>query len=95
MKLEPIKVTLATANYKKKNDIFKQFMDEWIEDKEGKVCNSYEMYSSFREWQKESCPNHSCPDKNEFMDYFIRLWGQPGSRSEWQNKYLRGPVDHA
>lgn len=93
MKREPLKVTLATANYKKKNDIFKQFMDEWIEEREGKICNSYEMYSSFKEWHKESCPNHPCPDKNEFMDYFIRLWGQPGSRSEWKNKFLRGPID--
>jgi phage/plasmid-associated DNA primase len=94
MKYEPIKVTMATSNYKKKNDIFKQFIDEWIEEKEGKVCNSFEMYSSFREWQKETCPNHSCPDKNEFSEYFIRLWGPYDVKAGWKNKYLRGPIDN-
>lgn len=93
MKKEPLKVTLATNNYKKKNDVFKQFMDEWIEDKIGKTCNSFEMYAAFREWQKESCPNHSCPDKNEFNDYFNRLWGTMDGRGHWKDKYLRGPID--
>jgi len=95
MKKEPLKVTLATNNYKKKNDVFKQFMDEWIEEKEGKSCSAFEMYSSFREWQKESCPNHSCPDKNEFNDYFIRLWGPMDPKGNWKNKFLRGPIDNS
>lgn len=93
-KKEPMKVTMATANYKKKNDVFKQFMDEWIEEREGKTCNSFDMYSSFREWYRESCPNGQCPDKNEFMDYFTRLWGPADTRGGWKDKYLRGPQDH-
>lgn len=94
MRYEPLKVTLATNNYKRKNDIFKQFIDEWIEEKEGKFCGSFEMFGSFKEWHKESCPNQSCPDKNEFLDYFIKLWGPMHTRNGWKNKYLRGPSDN-
>ena len=91
-KKEPLKVTLATNNYKKKNDVFKQFMDEYVEEREGKFCSHIEMYSTFRDWQKESCPNNACPDKNEFMDYFTKLWGSC-EKGVWKNKYLRGPMD--
>lgn len=93
MKKEPLKVTMATANYKKKNDIFKQFIDESIEEKEGKFCSAFELYSSFREWQKASCPNHPCPDKNELVEYFTKLWGPTDTRGGWKNKHLCGPVD--
>jgi P4 family phage/plasmid primase-like protien len=93
-KKEPLKVILATNNYKKKNDIFKQFVDEYVEERECKVITHLEMYSTFRDWQKESCPNSPCPDKSEFMDYFTELWG-PCEKGLWKNKYLRGPIDNA
>jgi len=93
-KKEPLKVILATNNYKKKNDIFKQFVDEYVEEKEGKIITHLEMYSMFKDWQKESCPNNPCPDRSEFMDYFIELWGNC-EKGVWKNKYLRGPIDNA
>jgi hypothetical protein len=93
-KKEPLKVILATNNYKKKNDIFKQFVDEYVEEKEGKIITHLEMYSMFKDWQKESCPNNPCPDRSEFMDYFIELGGNC-EKGVWKNKYLRGPIDNA
>lgn len=90
----PLKVTLATENYKKKNDIYKQYLDEWIEYQDNKFCNSSELYISFREWQKESCPNHTCPDRNEFIDYVVRLWGKMDTKDGWFGRFIRGPVDY-
>jgi len=90
----PLKVALATENYKRKNDIFKQYLDEWIQFEDGKFCNATELYVSFREWQRESCPNQSCPDRNEFLEYVIRLWG-PHTKDGWFGRYIRGPTDHS
>lgn len=91
----PLKVTLATENYRQKNDVFKQYISEWIEFKEGAFCNQQEMYQSFRDWFKESFPDHSCPDKNEFIEYFIRLWGPMNSRQGWIDRHIRGIVDYS
>jgi len=91
----PMKVMMATENYRQKNDVFKQYVSEWIEFKEGKFCNYQEMYQSFRDWYRESFPDHSCPDRNEFLDYFIRLWGPMTQREGWKDRYIRGMVDYS
>jgi len=91
----PLKVTIATENYRQKNDVFKQYISEWIEFKEGKFCNYQEMYQSFRDWFKESFPDHSCPDKNEFLDYFTRQWGPMTNREGWKDRHIRGIVDYS
>jgi P4 family phage/plasmid primase-like protien len=93
MKHEPLKVIIATQNFKKKNDIFKQFMDECIIEDKGKMVRNADMYGAFKDWHHESCPHTSCPDKNEFFDYFIRLWGPYNTDGCWSDKSLHGLFD--
>jgi len=91
MKKEPLKVVLATSNYQKKNDIYRQFIDETIVAAEGKFLSQFEMYSNFREWLKDSCPNLTVPNRNEVMEYFNRLWGPiDAHRGGWVGWQPRG-----
>jgi P4 family phage/plasmid primase-like protien len=91
----PLKVKIATENYKQKNDVFKQYMNEWIEFKEGKFCNHQEMYQSFRDWFRESFPDSSCPDRNEFTSYFTKIWGPMYNKEGWKDRFIRGIMDYA
>ena len=79
---EPAKVLAATANYKRKNDIYRQFVEEIIIEDEGQAISVIELYSQFKEWFKDSMPNHCVPVKNEVKEYFIKSWGDV-KRGKW------------
>jgi len=83
---EPEKVTMATEMYRKKNDIYRQFIDERIiEDPKHKISMD-EIYIGFKDWFKESNPGQQLPTKSDVKDYFIRAWGEPGRRSMWDGR---------
>lgn len=80
---EPEKVRIATELYKKQNDIYRQFIEECIvEAKEG-IITLMELYSSFKNWYKESMPGHQLPVKQEIEDYFSKVWGTPEYGKKW------------
>ena len=79
---EPAKVLAATANYKRKNDIYRQFVEEIIIEDEGQAISVIELYSQFKEWFKDSMPNHCVPVKNEVKEYFVKSWGDV-KRGKW------------
>tara|TARA_Y100000996_G_scaffold414633_1_gene406099 strand:- start:516 stop:3245 length:2730 start_codon:yes stop_codon:yes gene_type:complete len=79
-RFEPEKVKMATANYRKKNDIYRQFIEECIIECEKSTISLTELYSQFKEWFRDSLPNYSLPIKNEVKEYFVRLWGSPEKR---------------
>jgi P4 family phage/plasmid primase-like protien len=84
--VEPEKVTLATDFYRKKNDSYRQFVDERImEDPAGRIGLA-ELYSSFKDWFKESVPGQGMPTKSEVKEYYTKLWGEPGRSSIWTGK---------
>lgn len=83
---EPEKVTLATELYRKKNDIYRQFIEERIvNDPESKV-NLDEIYIAFKEWYKDSNPGDSIPIKADVKDYLHKYWGEPEKRNVWKGK---------
>ena len=43
----------------------------------------------FKEWFKDSLPNHSVPIKNDIKEYFIKLWGMPEKGYKWNNYRIR------
>ena len=87
--IEPAKVKMATEGYRKKNDIYRQFIEECIvEDTKSKI-SLIELYSSFKEWFKESLPNHRIPIKNDILTYFTRSWGDPKKGVKWLGKRIR------
>ena len=89
----PKKVRLATESYRKKNDIYRQFVEEIIIDEESKSISLIEMYSGFKDWFKESLPNHRIPVKNDVLSYFSKAWGEPGKGVKWKGRRLRTVQD--
>ena len=83
--IEPEKVRLYTDAYRMKNDIYAQFIQECIvEDSKGSTTLS-ETYSIFKEWHKESLPNHNIPTKSDLKEQLVKKWGEPSVKeSRWK-----------
>jgi len=93
-RVEPEKVRLATANYRKKNDTYRQFIEECIIEKDGVSLSLAELYSNFKEWFKDSLPNQSMPVKNEVKEYFTKIWGEySGIKRSWKGFKIRTMED--
>lgn len=74
---EPEKVKIATAYYKKRNDIYRQFIDECIVESSSHQLALMEIYRSFKDWHKESLPGTTIPVKNDMKEYLMKYWGEP------------------
>jgi P4 family phage/plasmid primase-like protien len=88
-RIEPQKVISATDAYKKKNDIYRQFIDESIAEDSTKYMSLMELYNLFKEWFRESLPGNSVPVKNEVEEHFIKIWGSPDSGKKWKGYRMR------
>ena len=88
-RFEPEKVKMATAKYKKKNDIYRQFIDECTVVDETSSIRLIELYSQFKEWFRDSMPNHQLPIKNEVKEYFLKVWGQTSKGCQWNGYRIR------
>ena len=82
-RVEPEKVRMATAVYRKQNDIYRQFIEECITDENNAVITLLELYAQFRDWFKDSLPGQVLPIKNEVEEYFTRLWDEPERGKKW------------
>ena len=91
--IEPEKVRAATNMYRMRNDIYRQFMDENIVESKGKKLSLSELYSSLRDWFKDSMPGHKEPVKSEVKQYFTRIWGEPESGCRWSGYKTRSLDD--
>jgi len=67
---EPEEVTKYTNNYKKKTDVYMEFLDEYIKktDDLGDEENVDIIYKYFKGWHRSSY-DEKAPVKNEFVDY--------------------------
>ena len=92
-RFEPEKVKMATAQYKKKNDIYRQFIDECTVEDDSANIRLIELYSQFKEWFRDSMPNHQLPIKNEVKEYFLKVWGEPGRGCQWNGYRIRTMQD--
>ena len=88
-RVEPEKVRLATANYRIRNDIYRQFVEEIIQEEEKAKISLLELYTQFKEWFRDSLPNHSIPIKNEVKEYFVKVWGEPLFGMSWKGYRIR------
>ena len=52
-RIDPPKVKMATEGYRKKNDIYRQFIEECIIDDAKAKISLLELYTAFKEWFKE------------------------------------------
>jgi len=78
--IEPDKVKAATELYRKKNDIYRQFMEERIVEDETSKVSLDEMYVSFKEWYRDGYPGLTIPNKSDVKEYFYKAWGEPIKR---------------
>ena len=87
--VEPEKVLSATAIYKKQNDIYRQFIEECISEDKTKILTLTELYTQFKDWFRDSLPNHTVPVKNDIEEYFSKLWGEPDIGKKWKGYRIR------
>jgi len=90
-RFEPKKVKMATEGYRKKNDIYRQYIEESIvdDDSDGVKLSLSDLYASFKLWFREAMPQHTIPTKQELSSYFEKAWGDPARGKRWPNKRLR------
>jgi P4 family phage/plasmid primase-like protien len=88
---EPNEVIMATSDYRKTNDIYRQFTDEMIyENDEAPLLSITLLYNCFKDWYKESMNNTSgLPTKHEIREYFTKLWGPPSDKNFWKGYEIR------
>jgi P4 family phage/plasmid primase-like protien len=87
--VEPEKVRIATAVYRKQNDIYRQFIEECIVEDADKMLSLTELYSQFKDWFKDSLPNQNLPIKNEIEEYFVKVWDEPDKGKKWKGYRVR------
>lgn len=88
--VEPDKVKLATTKYRIRNDFYRQFIKECIEDTDDGCLLLMELYQAFKSWYHTSVPNSSVPVKNEVEEYFTKMWGEPDPNGiMWRGKSIR------
>jgi hypothetical protein len=88
-RVEPEKVRMATAVYRKENDIYRQFIEECIAEDDEKVLSLTELYTQFKDWFRDSLPHHTVPIKNEVEEYFTKVWDEPEKGKKWQGYRIR------
>jgi phage/plasmid-associated DNA primase len=87
---EPHKVTKATEHYRRKNDVYRLFSEEFVETVADKSVQLIELYSTFKDWFRESFPNCPLPSKIELKEYFSKKWGEPvGIHQVWKGYCIR------
>lgn len=88
-RVEPEKVRMATAIYRKENDIYRQFIEECIKEEKDATITLTELYAQFRDWFKDSLPGQVLPIKNEVEEYFSRTWDEPEKGKKWKGYRIR------
>jgi phage/plasmid-associated DNA primase len=93
---KPEKVLQAILAYRRRNDIYRQYIEECIiEDINGKITLQ-ELYTDIKEWIKNSFGGNNKSnniEKNEVKDYFVNLWGGEGKGVKWIGYRFRSEQD--
>ena len=88
-RVEPEKVRMATAVYRKQNDIYRQFIEECVVEEKDRILSLTELYSQFKEWFRDSLPHHQLPIKNSVEEYFCKVWDDPEKGKKWKGYRIR------
>jgi P4 family phage/plasmid primase-like protien len=94
-RFEPEKVRIATELYKKKNDLYRQFIDEMIVEDSNKHIRLDELYNIYKDWHRNSLPGMGVPIKHEIEEYFVKVWGKMSSGKKWKGYRQRVDKDDA
>lgn len=82
---DPPKVTIATSNYMKRNDIYRQFIEECVVEEEDSCVALKTIYTTFKTWHRESFSSNqlSVPSRADVRKYLEKLWGTPERGVKW------------
>jgi phage/plasmid-associated DNA primase len=86
---KPEKVLQAIIAYQRRNDIYRQFIDECIVKDHDARITLIELYNAVKDWIKDSLPQQKLPEKGEVKDYFTTLWGDDGRGTKWTGYRVR------
>ena len=86
---KPEKVMQAIIAYRRRNDIYRQYIEECIIEDSESTLSLVELYTSIKDWFRESLPSQRIPEKGEAKDYFIGMWGEAGRGTKWKGYKLR------
>lgn len=96
---EPQKVKVATDRYRSSQDVFRQFIIDYIEEIPDAIISLSELYQTFKNWYIEECgyPKHSCFKRHELKEKIIRVWGDTlPNTNAWSGyafkKNMNGPM---
>ena len=82
---------MATSHYRNRNDIYKLFISEQIDNVSGAIMELTDLYDMFKEWFKESMPGQKPPAKNALRDEFTKIWGPPDDNICWRGFKQKPP----
>lgn len=81
---EPEKVLLATENYRNKNDVYRQFIEDYVTKDEKSNASVKDSYMQFKDWFREAVSaTTKIPTQIEFREYMTKLLGEP-IHSHWR-----------
>jgi P4 family phage/plasmid primase-like protien len=85
---EPEKVMLATYQYRSRNDVYLQYVDDNIVDDPTSSLNITTIYNQFKDWFKEGYSYGSLPSKVDVKVTLSKLWGEPVG-GVWKGKAFK------
>ena len=71
---------ISIHNYRKDNDMIRQFVEQQIIEDEKSVMSLIEVFTLYKEWLHISYPHTRVCNKNDFGNHLVKMWG-PLSRS--------------
>jgi P4 family phage/plasmid primase-like protien len=75
---EPPEVLYVTENYRKFNDIYAEFISEYIEENPNGLVKIEEIYAIFKKWYKDAYSESKVPVRKELKDYMEKMYGVYG-----------------
>jgi P4 family phage/plasmid primase-like protien len=99
--VEPEKVMHATREYQRKNDTFRQYIEEniveveHVGDKSVPYISVIDLHAHIKSWHKASLPGNALPMKEEVLEYFSdeRIWGNHDKAYRWHGFRFRNVKD--
>jgi P4 family phage/plasmid primase-like protien len=90
----PDKVKVATDMYKRENDLYHQFEQQCVfYEKDARLTPAI-LYSHFKEWCKEECPNSAISNRSVVKQHYIKIWGELEKGRYWLHKTCKQPDEN-
>lgn len=85
----PRAVLEATDRYKRRCDIYDQYVEERIVKDQNSKISITSLYADFKVWFKENVPNQGLSIKNEVKEHFEKKWGDYEKGCKWKGYRLK------